>query len=175
MRRHLLGRFPRPAPATVIVIAALVLAAGGFAVAAIPAADGTIHGCYATNGGQFRIVKGTKCKQGEKALSWNKHGPASVKVRSTVAKVHYTSCTLFGSFYSCTASARTVTAHCHSGERATGGGYGAGSGGASAAYSYPFPTTGTPTGWTSQVSGFTTSATPTAPDGSVTIYALCIA
>ena len=52
MRRQLLGRFPRPAPATVIAIAALVLAAGGFAVAAIPASDGTIHGCYATNGGE---------------------------------------------------------------------------------------------------------------------------
>ena len=102
--------------------------------------------------------------------------PASVKVRRTVATVHYT-CTYsgFDTSYNCNAPAHEVTAHCHSGERATGGGYGAGSGGASAAYSYPFPTTGTPTGWTSQVSGFTTSPTPTPPDGSVTIYAVCIA
>ena len=177
MRRRLLGRLPRPAPATVIAIAALVLAAGGFAVAAIPAADGTIHGCYATNGGQFRIVKGTKCKQGEKALSWNKHGPASVKVRRTVATLHYT-CTFnsFTSNYNCNAPAHEVTAHCRSGERATGGGYGQGTNSTFANYSYPSPTTGTPTGWSSQVGGFiTNSSTPTQPDGHVPIYAVCIA
>ena len=176
MRRHLLGRFPRPAPATVIAIAALVLAAGGFAVAAIPAADGTIHGCYATNGGQFRIVKGTKCKQGEKALSWNKHGPASVKLRRTVATLHYT-CTFnsFTSTYNCNAPTHEVTAHWRSGERATGGGYGQGTNGAGSSYSYPSPTTGTPTGWSSQVGGFTIKNSPTAPDGTVPIYVVCIA
>src|SRR3954471_21443786 len=74
-------RVPRPSPAMIVAIAALVLAAGGFAVAAIPSADGTIHGCYKKDGGALRVVKGAGgCKAGERALSWNR-GVAKVTVR----------------------------------------------------------------------------------------------
>jgi hypothetical protein len=174
MRHHLLARLPRPAPATVIATAALVFAAGGFAVATIPTADGTIHGCYATNGGQLRIVQHTKCKKREKAISWNKDGPASVKVRSTTVTLRY-KCNLISGTYWCGAPERNVTVHCRSGERATGGGYGQGSNGAMVSDTYPSPTTGTPTGWTARVSGFTTGSSAPSPDGTVPIYAVCIA
>ena len=60
--------------------AALALGAGtAVAIAAIPAADGTIHACYATNGtptGAARIVDETDtCAATEKALTWNQTGP----------------------------------------------------------------------------------------------------
>jgi hypothetical protein len=59
-----------------------VLATVGIGYAAIPAADGTIRGCYATSGtllqskGAARIVdSGEACRSSEKALSWNQKGP----------------------------------------------------------------------------------------------------
>jgi type VI secretion system secreted protein Hcp len=60
--------------------AALALGAGtAVAIAAIPASDGTIHACYATNGtptGAARIVDETDtCAATEKALTWNQTGP----------------------------------------------------------------------------------------------------
>jgi type VI secretion system secreted protein Hcp len=49
------------------------------AIAAIPASDGTIHACYATNGtptGAARIVEETEtCAATEKALTWSQTGP----------------------------------------------------------------------------------------------------
>jgi type VI secretion system secreted protein Hcp len=60
----------------------VALAAGAgtaVALAAIPASDGTIHACYATNGtptGAVRIVdEGESCAAGESALTWNQTGP----------------------------------------------------------------------------------------------------
>jgi type VI secretion system secreted protein Hcp len=60
--------------------AALALGAGtAVAIAAIPASDGSIHACYATNGtptGAARIVEETDtCAATEKALTWNQTGP----------------------------------------------------------------------------------------------------
>jgi type VI secretion system secreted protein Hcp len=59
--------------------AAALVAGGAVALAAIPAADGTIHGCYATGGtptGALRIVdEGVNCGAGETAISWNQRGP----------------------------------------------------------------------------------------------------
>jgi type VI secretion system secreted protein Hcp len=60
--------------------AALALGAGtAVAIAAIPASDGTIHACYATNGtptGAARIVDETDtCAATEKPLTWNQTGP----------------------------------------------------------------------------------------------------
>ena len=57
--------------------AALALGAGtAVAIAAIPASDGTIHACYATNGGAARIVDETAtCAATEKSLTWNQTGP----------------------------------------------------------------------------------------------------
>src|SRR6266516_1040425 len=60
--------------ANVGVTMALILAATGFAVAAIPDSKGVIHSCYKTQGGSLRVVGGTKCKSGEKSLSWNQKG-----------------------------------------------------------------------------------------------------
>jgi type VI secretion system secreted protein Hcp len=64
--------------------AAVVLGAGtAVAIAAIPAADGTIHACYSTTAtspalpGAVRIVdEGQSCAATEKALTFNQTGPA---------------------------------------------------------------------------------------------------
>src|SRR3954452_22837794 len=115
-------RLKRPSPAMVVSIVALVLAAGGFAVAAMPSPDGTIHGCYKKDGGALRVVKGAGgCKTGERALSWNR-GVARVTVRSTTLVVPMT-CSGSGGFRLCNGS-NTGTVACKAGERATGGGYG---------------------------------------------------
>jgi type VI secretion system secreted protein Hcp len=63
--------------------AAVVLGAGtAVAIAAIPASDGTIHGCYATTAvsptlpGQLRIVdEGVNCAATEQTLTFNQQGP----------------------------------------------------------------------------------------------------
>ncbi|TML82963.1 MAG: hypothetical protein E6G07_02160 [Actinobacteria bacterium] len=60
--------------ANVGVTIAIILAAGGLAVAAIPDSKGVIHACYKTKGGSLRVVGGTECKSGEKPLSWNQKG-----------------------------------------------------------------------------------------------------
>jgi type VI secretion system secreted protein Hcp len=58
-------------------------AGAALAVAAIPAADGTINGCYQTGTGQnglpgaLRLVDDpATCQGGEKAIAWNQKGPA---------------------------------------------------------------------------------------------------
>ncbi|MDX6684838.1 MAG: hypothetical protein QOF86_966 [Baekduia sp.] len=69
--------------ANVIASVALFLALGGgayAAVATIPSADGTIHGCYATSGGGLRVVAaGHACTKHEKTLAWNEKGPAGAR------------------------------------------------------------------------------------------------
>ena len=48
-------------------------------MAAIPDAQGVIHGCYAKSGGQLKVIdtaKGEKCPPGYTALDWNKQGIA---------------------------------------------------------------------------------------------------
>ena len=65
--------------ANVVATAALVLAMGGGAYAAIssiPGPDGVIHGCYAKKGGGLRLVgAGAKCAKGERAIAFNQRGP----------------------------------------------------------------------------------------------------
>jgi hypothetical protein len=54
-----------------IATAGVFLAATTVAVAAIPAHNGTIHGCYAKKTFDLRVVKSAKdCTRSEKALSW---------------------------------------------------------------------------------------------------------
>src|SRR4051812_29432177 len=114
-------RLKRPSPAMVVAIVALVLAAGGFAMAAIPAADGTIHGCYKRDGGALRVVKGAGgCKAGERALSWNR-GVAGVAVRAKTLVVPVT-CSGDPTFRICSGTS-SATVRCRAGERATGGGF----------------------------------------------------
>src|SRR5438132_7480046 len=54
---------------------ALLLAVGGVAWAA--GSGATIHACYKKRGGALRIA--SRCKRGEKALSWNQIGPLGAK------------------------------------------------------------------------------------------------
>jgi hypothetical protein len=67
----------RPSAALIVAILALIAALGGVAIASIPSADGTIHGCY--NGqGALRVIDaegGATCAPGETALNWNQTGP----------------------------------------------------------------------------------------------------
>jgi hypothetical protein len=69
-RRH------RPSPGTAFGFAALVIALGGVAFAAIPDSNGTIHACYQKNSGNLRVVDSSHdCRPSERALSWNQRGP----------------------------------------------------------------------------------------------------
>jgi hypothetical protein len=70
-------RRPRPSPGTVFGLAALVIAIGGAAFAAIPDSSGVIHGCYDRRGA-LRVVDteaGRTCRTSETALTWNQQGP----------------------------------------------------------------------------------------------------
>jgi hypothetical protein len=68
-------------PGTALGFIALVVAASGAAYAAIPSADGVIHGCYnATSNpsGALRVIDaeaGAKCAKNEKPLDFNQRGP----------------------------------------------------------------------------------------------------
>jgi hypothetical protein len=65
--------------ANVGVTVALMLAASGFAVAAIPGPNGNIRGCFKKKGGKLRVVgHNKKCRGGERRLVWSKRGPAGV-------------------------------------------------------------------------------------------------
>ena len=69
-------RLRRPAPGTVLGLLALVLAGAGLAVAAVPDSSGKISACYKKKSGALRVlVKGNKCKRGERELAWNQKGP----------------------------------------------------------------------------------------------------
>jgi hypothetical protein len=65
----------RPSPALVVASIALVVAAGGGAMAAIPGADGTIHGCIGARGALRVIEPPATCEAGETALDFNQTGP----------------------------------------------------------------------------------------------------
>jgi hypothetical protein len=69
-----------PSPAMVVALLALVAAVGGgaFAVAAIPAADGSIKACYKKSGkqkGSLRVIDSNgRCARTEKTLTWRQNG-----------------------------------------------------------------------------------------------------
>ena len=70
----------RPAPGTIFGLAALVIALGGVAFAAIPDSGGTIHGCYQRNGGNLRVAESAAdCRSSERAISWNQQGDGHVQ------------------------------------------------------------------------------------------------
>lgn len=72
-------RSPLPSPATAIALVALVLATSGFAVAATSSGGGgAIHGCIVKAGqekGLLRVVGGTSCPKGQRAITFDKIGP----------------------------------------------------------------------------------------------------
>jgi hypothetical protein len=55
----------------------IVLGSGALALATIPAAGGTISGCFKNNSGDLRVidVPAESCKNGETAIQWNQSGP----------------------------------------------------------------------------------------------------
>jgi hypothetical protein len=69
-----LSRIPRPSPALIVAIVAVVIATTGFAVAKIPGKGGVIHACYEKESGALRVVNHKKCPRGSKALAWNQKG-----------------------------------------------------------------------------------------------------
>jgi hypothetical protein len=59
-----------------VALLALVLAAGGFAVAAIPGKDGSITACFSKRSGALRVIAASKqCRPGEKRIAWRQQGP----------------------------------------------------------------------------------------------------
>jgi hypothetical protein len=72
MRGVLRGRRLLP-----MIVAGVVLAAGGVALATIPDGSGVIHGCYAKSGGALRVIDAgvTNCAKTETSLNWNAQGP----------------------------------------------------------------------------------------------------
>jgi hypothetical protein len=79
MRGHDGGR---PVLVVLVISVAVILIAGGLAVAKIPDANGTISACYAKKTGAVRIIdreKGQRCHTGEVALKWNVRGPAGAR------------------------------------------------------------------------------------------------
>jgi hypothetical protein len=66
---------------SVAVIALAAVAVGG-ALAAIPSANGIIHGCYKQFAGTLRVIDADaaeKCTSKEKPLAWNAQGPKGDK------------------------------------------------------------------------------------------------
>lgn len=71
-----MNKIRRPSPGTALAVAALVIALGGAAFAAIPDSNGTIHGCYQKNSGALRVVDSASgCRSSEVTLDWNQRGP----------------------------------------------------------------------------------------------------
>lgn len=67
--------FARGRSGRIAVLGGLCALAGGLAVAAIPAPDGTIRACYRTRSGRLRVVdEGASCKRKEIVLTWNQQG-----------------------------------------------------------------------------------------------------
>src|SRR3954447_15947124 len=65
----------RPSPSTAFGFAALMVALGGVAFAAIPDSNGTIHGCVHKSNGDLRVVETqASCRGNENALNWNVQG-----------------------------------------------------------------------------------------------------
>jgi hypothetical protein len=78
MLAGVLGKIPRPTPAMAVALLALLIAASGAAVAAIPGGDGTIRACYAKNSGALRVIDTAQtCTSKETLLTWINGLPGS--------------------------------------------------------------------------------------------------
>jgi hypothetical protein len=68
-----LGKIPKPTPAMAVALLALIIAASGAAVAAIPGSDGTITACRDNKDGELRAIDaegGQRCGSKETQLVW---------------------------------------------------------------------------------------------------------
>jgi len=68
-----LGKIPRPSPAMVVALVALLIACSGAAFAAIPSSSGTITACYDKGNGTLEVIDpaaGKACNSTETQLSW---------------------------------------------------------------------------------------------------------
>lgn len=68
-----LGKIPRPSPAMVLALVALLVATSGAAFATIPSSSGTIKTCYDKGNGTLRVIDvedGQDCRSTETSLSW---------------------------------------------------------------------------------------------------------
>lgn len=71
-----------------VAIAALAVALGGAAFAALPGSNGAIHACYQRNSGDLRIVDAADaCRNGETAIAWNQRGPQGLPGGNVVARM----------------------------------------------------------------------------------------
>jgi hypothetical protein len=132
MLSKLRGFVRTPSPATVMAFVAMVLAAGGFAFAAIPDSKGVIHGCYQKKKGTLRVVSSeSKCKKKrEKAISWNQKGatggPGIQGAQGVAGKNAATSITIrtFLANFAGNGTLGEAGATCNAGEKLIGGGGG---------------------------------------------------
>ncbi len=63
----------------VAILAALFFVGTGVAVASIPAADGTINGCYKNTNGSLRVIDSSEtCDVNETPLDWNQEGSPGI-------------------------------------------------------------------------------------------------
>jgi hypothetical protein len=74
-----LGKIPRPTPAMVVALLALLIACSGAAVAAIPSSDGTITACRDNRSGALRVIDAASqtCTSKETQLTWINGLPGS--------------------------------------------------------------------------------------------------
>ena len=69
------SKFRRPSPATLIAIAALVVATSGVAIGSFAPKNGKITACYSKRTGDLRLVDADKkCRKGEQRIAWNQRG-----------------------------------------------------------------------------------------------------
>jgi hypothetical protein len=102
----------------------VVLAAAVAATAAIPDANGVIHGCRNLKSGVLRVIdtdKGQTCSKDEAALTWNQTGPQGPAGPPGISGYEVVSQTI-------TAETQgvPVVAQCPPGKRVLGGGGGSG-------------------------------------------------
>jgi hypothetical protein len=70
---NVVGKIPRPTPAMVVALVALLVACSGAAFAAIPSSSGTITTCYDKGNGTLRVIdpeESQECHSTETQLSW---------------------------------------------------------------------------------------------------------
>lgn len=119
----------RPSRSTLVLVVALVIAAGGIAYASIPGPTGLIRGCYdnAAPGGRhaLHVVDSAArgCGTGFTAVNWNQTGPKGATGPQGPAGTFKGLYRLSFTSKKNHAHSKKLTLLCHSGDQATGGGY----------------------------------------------------